>query len=258
MENIDLSNILTGQDPDPAYLINDLYYKGAMLVVAGEPGVGKSFFQYYIAMALAGGLSVLGRHSDGGVVLYFDEENSRPDLQQYLRWIWRGLQCPDIDTLKTRLFIEHFSLAKRAEKRFRYMAECATLLKPALIVVDTVTPCCAIADENDNAEASRAMRALRGVKEAAGPDTTMVLLKHAKFTHDPNERQSIRGAKTWIGEADSILFHKAQAGKPRTDGLRNSRLISDKGRAFGLKAGQEIHITPSWTGEGKQKGVILR
>jgi RecA-family ATPase len=255
MENLDLTNILVGQDPEPAYLVNELFYQGQMLVIAGEPGVGKSFLQYHIAMCLAAGLKVLGRDSKCGNVLYFDEENSRPDLQQYLRWIWRGLSCPDIGLLKTRLFIEHFSLAKQAKRRFNYMAECAGKLKPSLIVIDTVTPCCAIADENDNAEASRAMQALRRVKESAGPTCTMILLKHAKFTHDPQERQSIRGAKTWLGEADSIIFHKVYQGRPQVDGLRKSRLLPDKTRAFGLR--QELVITPHWIGEKPQRGVVL-
>jgi hypothetical protein len=136
------------------------------------------------------------------------------------------------------------------------MAECAQLLKPALIVVDTVTPCCAIEDENDNAEASKAIRNLRLVKEAAGPDTTMVLLKHARFSHDPQERQTIRGAKTWLGETDGTLYHKAQPGARRADGLRNSRISPDKVRAFGLR--QELVITPDWIGGEEQKGIVLR
>lgn len=256
MENLDLKTVLTGKDPAPDYLVTDLYHKGQLIVIAGEPGVGKSFLQYHIAMCLASGLDILGRHAENGKVLYFDEENSRRDLNQYLRWIWRGLDRPDVDILDKNLFIGNFLLTQQGKNRFTYMADCAREIKPALMVLDTVTPCCGILDENDNAQASIAIRALRYVKEAAGPDATMILLKHAKFTHDVEERQTIRGAKTWLGECDHVIYHKACAGKPRTDGLRNSRLVPDKTRAFGLR--KELVIVPHWIGKtDDDKGIEL-
>jgi len=253
--SIDLATILTGQDPEPSVIVQDMIYQGQMLVVAGDPGVGKSFLQYTLAVSLAADLPFLNHRTVPGKVLYFDEENSRPDLQQYLRWIWRGYGQPSIDDLKANLHIEHFALAQHGNRRYHYMAEIAARIRPAVIIIDTVTPCCSIEDENDNAEASRAMKALRRVKEAAGPDATMILLKHAKFSHDPAERQTIRGAKAWLGEADGIIFHKLVQGKPRADGLRNTRLLPDKVRAFGLR--HEVLVTPSWVGQGKERGIVF-
>jgi RecA-family ATPase len=251
---IKFDEILLGEDPDPDYLIDGLIYAGQTLIVAGEPGVGKSFLQYYIAMCVASGLPVLGRDTKSGKVLYFDEENSRPDLAQYLRWIWRGLECPPIDRLQENMIIEHFSLAS-AKSRWMYMSDLAKQLKPKLIVVDTVTPCCGIDDENSNSEASHAIRNLRAVRQQAGAECSIVLLKHAKFSHDPSERQSIRGAKTWIGETDGTLFHKRMLGRPRGDDLYNSILTPDKVRAFGLR--RELVIQPDWTGGPSDRGVKL-
>ena len=255
MDTIDLATILTTTDPEPDHIVKGMLYRGQVILIAGEPGVGKSFLQYNLSLCIAGGLDFLGMPTAPGKVLYFDEENSRPDLHQYLRWIWRGLGEPDIPTLAANLHIEHFTLARHGHKRYDYMAQVAAQVQPALIVIDTVTPCCAIAEENDNGEASRAMRALRRVKESAGPLATMVLLKHAKFTHDPTEKQTIRGAKTWLGEADGVIYHKLVVGKPRGDGLRNSCLTPDKTRAFGLRS--DIRITPAWCGNDPQKGIIL-
>ena len=238
----------------PDYLVDGVIYAGQTVIIAGEPGVGKSFFQYHIAMCIAGGLPVLGRATASGSVLYFDEENSRPDLQQYLRWIWRGLGKPDLDQLQRNLHVEHFALALVAN-RWQYMAEAARDLKPSLIVVDTVTPCCAIRDENDNAEASLAIRKLRMVRQAAGQNCAMVLLKHSKFSHDPNDRQTIRGAKTWLGEADGVIYHKRMLGRPKGDNLYNSVLVPDKVRAFGLR--KEVIIKPSWCGDDTERGIIL-
>ena len=255
MEQIKLTDILTSEDPDPAYVVDGLIYQGQMVIVAGEPGVGKSFLQYTLAMSIAARLNFLGLPTRAMKVLYFDEENARPDLQQYLRQIWRGLGQPSIPELEQALFIEHFALSAQGANRFQYMAEVASRIQPGLIIIDTVTPVCAIKDENDNAEASKAMRALRRVKEVAGINTAMILLKHSRLSHDPNDRQTIRGAKDWLGSCDSVWYHKISPGKPRIDGLRNCRIFPDKVRAYGLR--NELFIVPHWIGSGTQKGVVL-
>ena len=255
MEQIKLDEILMNEDPDPAYIVEGLLYQGQMVIVAGEPGVGKSFLQYTLAMSVAGKLNFLGLPTKAMKVLYFDEENARPDLQQYLRYIWRGLGQPSIPELEQGLFIQHFALSAQGANRFQYMAEVASRVQPGLIIVDTVTPVCAIADENDNAEASRAMRQLRRVKEVAGQQTAMILLKHSLFSHDQTRRQTIRGAKDWLGSCDAVWYHKLAVGKPRTDGLKNCRLFPDKVRAFGLR--DSLAITPQWIGAEASRGVVL-
>ena len=255
MQEIKLGDILTNTDPDPDYLVESLFYRGQVVVMAGEPGVGKSFLQYTLAMSLAAGLNFLGLPSHKTKVLYFDEENAKPDLQQYLRQIWRGLGKPEIKNLEEYLHIQHFALDVQAKDRYKYMAKVAATIQPGLIVVDTVTPVCAIEDENHNGEASKAMRSLRRVKESAGQDAVMILLKHAKFSHDTTEKQTIRGAKSWLGEADCVIYHKLAQGRARTDGLRDCRLLPDKVRAYGLRT--ELKIVPSWIGEGMERGVIL-
>jgi len=255
MESLKLETVLMGVDPEPSYLIDGLLCKGQVVCFAGDPGVGKSFLMYYIAMSLAGGFSALGRAAEPAKVLYFDEENSKLDLAQYLRWIWRGLGCPDVEGMSDRLYIEQFSLSRHGAKRFDYMAQCANQIKPALIVVDTVASCSDLKDENDNAEAMLALKRFRRVREIAGDDATMILLKHAKFTHDPHARQTLRGAKVWKDQTDALIFHKLAPGKPRGDGLRNCRLVPDKVRAFGLR--EQIDIIPAWIGAGAERGVVL-
>lgn len=252
--SLDLTTILTKQDPEPAYIVNGLLYQGQMITIAGEPGVGKSFLMYTLSMCLAAEMPFLGLPTVYGPVLYFDEENGGQDLTQYLRWAWRGLRCPAVEKLKDKLFIEHFSLGKEGKKRYEYMAKVAAAIKPLLIVVDTATPACGIEDENDNAQASRAIAGLRVVKGAAGLQAAMVVLKHAKLD-DMGTSRTIRGAKAWLGALDGVIFHSTSPGQPRRDGLRNSRLIPDKVRAFGLR--DVIKIVPSWTGQNNEKGISL-
>lgn len=252
---IELETILTAEDKEPDHVVQGLIYQGQMLVMAGEPGVGKSFLMYTMGMSIAADLAFLGRRTTHGPVLYFDEENSRPDLQQYLKWIWRGLGQPNIEEVAKYLFIEHFNLAQQGRKRFEYMAKVAAELQPVLTIIDTASPVCDIKDENDNAEASRMIGFLRSVKESAGPQNAMVVLKHAKIVYDDEQKRTIRGAKAWLGALDGTLYHTLPAGQPRKDGLRNSQVSQDKVRAFGLR--ESIKIEPRWVESGGQKGVRL-
>jgi len=254
---IELEQVLTSEEREPDHIVAEFIYQGQVLVFAGEPGVGKSFFMYSMAMCIASGLRFLGKPTAHGPVLYFDEENSRPDLEAYLRRTWRGLGEPPIENMKDNLIIEHFMLAKHGRKRFEYMAKRAEAVRPLLTVIDTATPVCDVKDENDNAEATRIIGHLRVVHEAAGPANSMIILKHAKIESDPEHegRRTIRGAKAWLGALDGSMYHVIPPGQPRKDGLRNTQIIQDKIRAFGLR--DALKIAPEWTGDEGSRGIKL-
>jgi RecA-family ATPase len=124
--------------------------------------------------------------------------------------------------------------------------------KPDLIVIDTTTAACQLKDENDNAEATEAIQKLRGVQRLNG--SCMLLLKHAKVDIE-NGTQTVRGAKAWVGATDATLIHMVASGKPRTDGLRDSQVVPEKIRAFGLQG--TLKIKPSWVDINGEKGLSL-
>ena len=253
MPQLDLTALLQAPAAEPSWLVPDVLLQGQMAVMAGEPGVGKSVLAYALALAVALDVPFLGRPVAPGHVLYFDEENSLPDLQEYLRWLWYGLEHPAL-THATRLHLFHFSLLGQPH-RYAFMAQLAHQHGPALIVIDTATPALDIQDEDKNAEASRAVSNLRKVQAAAGPACSVLVLKHALLTHEKGTRRTVRGAKAWEGATDGLFFHVASAGRPRKDGLRASHLEPGKVRAFGLR--QELYIEPAWVGTGATRGLLL-
>lgn len=254
MREKNLADIVTRPSRPPDWVVPGILHKGTLVVLAGQPGVGKSVLSLSLAVAKASGYPFLGRDLTRGRVLYFDEENSQPDFEEYLRWAWRGLGRPD-PTLLENLQMERFSLAEKSssfEGHFRYMRECATQFQPELIILDTATPACQIKDENDNAMATSAIQHLRAVQQAAS-GSCMLILKHAKVDTE-HGTHTVRGAKAWVGATDATIFHMGTPTK-RVDGLRDSQLVPEKVRAFGLQ--ETLKIVPSWTGDLDGKGLEL-
>lgn len=213
---------------EPRWLIERLIHKRQFVVAAGEAGVGKSFFWYTAAFAIVLARTFLGRQCAGGKVLYFDDENSLPELQNYLIQIWWAFGCPDPDLLAEGLFIEHFKLSTAGDAWPAYMSGRIAEVKPAFVVVDTATTALGVEDENDNAEAGRIVRTLRRCMAQGHEDGSLLALKHAKDG-------TVRGAKGWEGMCDQLLVQAGMAGPHRADGYHNSKIWAKKLRSFGLR-----------------------
>lgn len=237
--------ILTGEEPLVSWLLPDLIPRGSLIALAGVPGVGKSFFMYTLALGLATGQRVVGFDPPHPCrVLYFDNENGRPDRDQYLRDIWKGLGRPSLELIKRNLWCEHFVLGSR-----HWIDVAAAHIEqrtPDLIVLDTTTPCCEIRDENDNAEASAVITRIRALQTLVKPTAACVAIKHAKVDRVSGQ-YTLRGAKAWEGSVDCIIYHVRNQGRS-SPGLAPTRLESGKHRAFGLDS--TYYITPHRTPDG--------
>jgi RecA-family ATPase len=241
-----IANALSGETIPVSWLVPDFIPFGSIIALAGEPGAGKSYLAYSLSLALATGTPFLGFELSPHRVLYFDQENSEADCTQYLRWAWNGLGCPRINDLIENFHLAPFVLGSASwAVRAR---EYTIAYKPSLIVIDTTTPALAIEDENDNAEASKAVQLLRGIQRTITPSPAVIVLKHAKVRSDDGA-YTLRGAKTWEGAVDSVVFQIRRRGKPREDGLRPTHLEPSKTRAFGLR--ESINIEPRWTDSAK-------
>jgi hypothetical protein len=251
-----LADVLTSTEPPVTWLIPDLIPQGTLIVLAGEANIGKSFLSYSLGLALASGLSLLDWHIAARPhrVLYFDNENSKPDSTQYLRWVWHALGCPDPQALEQALKFVHFRLGTSdwLATADQYVQDC----QPELIIFDTATPCCALNDENDNAEASRTINKLRWLMTRTTPPAACLVLKHTKILAE-GATHTIRGAKGWLNMTDQLIFHLGVKGRPSralaADRLKQTRLVPEKVRAFGFK--QELLITPSFTPD--RLGLVL-
>lgn len=237
---------------NPSWVVEGVLTKGSMVLLAGEPGVGKSFVSYHMALAVALGRPFLGHFPTvQHRVMYLDEENSQADLTQYMRWLWQGMGAPDIKELKQWFLHSSFQLGGATWQDRLLVA--AKAFKPGLVIVDTATSALSIKDENDNGEASSAIGYLRRLQREVGGDPSILVLKHAKVS---DEGIKVRGASAWKGSTDGTLYHLHTPGKPPKDGWRMTQIKPGKVRAFGVK--QTILISPVSVGEGDGKGWILK
>lgn len=234
-----------------------------MIIWSGEAGTGKSFACYTLGLACATATPWLGYAPVRPLrVVYFDQENSRPDRDQYLRWAWHGLGRPSLERIGQNFWVQHFALgASDWAVRAQHAVDA---IQPDLIFIDTATPCCAILDENDNGVATQTVNKLRTLMHSVPQTASMVVLKHSRViteqdlrsdgSQDGQEpRRTIRGAKAWVGMADAVWFHVRAYSGPRADGLANTFIDPSKTRAFGLR--HRINISPRWT--NNRDGLIL-
>ncbi len=258
-----LIKILTSPDIEPDWLIPDVMAQGNFIILGGEPGAGKSSVSYLIGLCVAAGIPVFEGTTEAvrtpKVVLYFDDENSPQERDQYLRWAFfgRGEKHFDYDTLPDFFIPVHFQLGEKnwADVAATYVEA----FKPDLIIFDTANACFGIVDENSNGEAAEEIRKIRRIQKLCLSNNnrfpTVLLLKHNKVRSEKGGTRMLRGAKDWQGKCDQVLFQVKAAGRPRASGLSLTRLIPDKTRAFGLR--HPVYITPSWT-DTKRSGLFLK
>ena len=207
-----------------------------MVCMAGGEGTGKSILSYAMLLAVAYGTPFLGYPVKKGRVLYFDEENSLPDILTYMYWLWNGMGQPDLAIMDEAVRFEHFALGARSDP-FSHIGACVETHRPDLVVVDTATSALSIEEENDNSEALRAIKRMRCIKQEHAPTSTWLILKHAKRGKDG--KMTVRGAKGWVGATDATMSLGKDAGSLARDmkdmGWTRTVLDKIKVRAWGLR-----------------------
>lgn len=264
----DILSILYGEPGEPDWVIPDMLLQGTLVCLAGDSNVGKSVMGYALGIAMACGLDKLGDipvRGDGTPkrVLYFDEENSKPDREKYLRRVWNGIVHqrngvePDLGKLEENFWLAPegtLGTADWYDKAEQWVLD----LQPHVIVFDTRASCFDVDDENANAEAIKIMKEIRKLMRLTEDEServaTALLFAHAKVGKDASGRRTMRGAKAWRNYADGVIFHVKVQGRPRKGGLHLTRFVKDKVRAYGMDS--SVYITPSWTDDEKT-GLVL-
>jgi archaellum biogenesis ATPase FlaH len=189
----------------PEWWVGGLIQEGTIALVAGDPGVGKSFLMIDMAARLTLGMSFFGRPCRKAKVLYVPAEgvnsfNKRMDAweQHHERTI------PDEDLF----FIEEgIDLTDEAANERLIATIVDEELLPDIIILDTFSQLAPVDDENSNAAVAAVMRSVKAIQRVR-PKSTIILVHH--LTKAINGR--VRGASALRGNVDTVLAVRAKDG----------------------------------------------
>ncbi|MBF0680827.1 MAG: AAA family ATPase [Devosia sp.] len=182
----------------PDYLIDGIIQLGFFYSLTGQTGSGKTCVALLIAAQVSLGLELAGREIAKGRVLYLAGEN--PDDVR-MRWI--GL-CTTLGVEPKDMNVHFvpgvFSIKELGEQ---VAAEVQTLGGVSLVVIDTTAAYFEGDDENNNVEAVRYARLLRGLTQMPGRPAVIAASHPVKNAHADNLVP--RGGGAFLNEVDGNL-----------------------------------------------------
>jgi predicted ATP-dependent serine protease len=186
----------------PPWLIEGLLQGAGVVVLAGSPGLGKSFLALDIAAHIALGRKWQGRPTRQGRVLYVAGEGIEFYDDRLSAWEeHHGKAVPD-DAIE---YVEEgFSLSD--ERAVAHMRTLVAERPYSLVVLDTLSQLSNVESENDNAQAAAVLRAATRIRQA-NPGATVLVIHHLT----KGEGAKLRGAGALRGNADAVIIARATA-----------------------------------------------
>lgn len=189
------------QPPPVQWLVHHLIQDNAENLLAGEPGVGKSWISGDLAVAVATGSQFMDRHTQQGsvVIINFDDPSeSLPRMFAERAARGRGYDFNELDIYywqpdeKRPYPPEGIITPDLFEKLLEEMAR----LRPRLIIIDAFSSSFPNLDGNKGPDAIRAFEAMRQLRIAAGSHCCLVLIDHTpKATMQDSKRRGVSGSQ---------------------------------------------------------------
>jgi hypothetical protein len=200
---IDLADFLDLEFPDDAWLVDGLIEDVQLGMIAGEPGVQKSWLSLYLALCVALGEPFFGNYyiAERKPVVYIQEENSAKKLNRRISRLlqWMGYSRDDIRGWFTLITNQSFRIDK-PEVMQRLCDDVLTPKQPALVIFDPMVEM-HHKKENDNDEMTPLMEALRQIRNHY--ECVVILVHHVnKATEIDNFIHRVRGASSITGALD--------------------------------------------------------
>lgn len=198
--------------PRPAWLVEGLLQGDGVIVLAAEPGLGKTFLCLDFAAHIATGRDWHGHATRGGRTLYvaaegigfFDDRLSA----------WEQFNGEDVDDAMLEYVESGFELTdpRAVEHMKALVAERAY----DLVVLDTLSQLARVENENDAAQLAAAIRAAQSIREAR-PGTSVLVVHHTNKGDSPK----LRGSSAIRSNVDTVIVGR-KAGSGFTLSTRSS------------------------------------
>lgn len=169
--------------PDPAWLIEGILPESSLAVMYGMPATGKSFLSLDFALHVATGSSWNARAVKRGAVVYVAAEGAIGYKPRVEAWESAHAVHPD----DTYFVTEAVQLHEEGDVDLLLTRIEEGEVRPALIVLDTLSRCSVGVDENSHAAMSSVIGAAERLQRETG---ATVLLVHHSRKDDTTERGS--------------------------------------------------------------------
>jgi len=209
LEALDLSEILAGPIPTITWSWNNWIAHDDLVLVVGDPGVGKSYLTLALAMAMREGKPFLDDEVMERRCGVIDLENPYADVLVRLH----SLGLRHADTFGISYFHMPY-LTLTSYSGVRAIEQTIVENGLGMIVLDSFRRLCPGVNENDSGEVTDALQPL--VEICRRQTCNIIVIHHAKKRQEnaPTEaRDLIRGSTAFNGVADVSLFLRGRPGK---------------------------------------------
>ena len=207
LEALDLSEMLSGPIPQISWLWRNWVALNDLVMVIGDPGVGKSYLCLALALAVRAGAVFLGSETHKGRVGIIDVENPRADVHVRLHAL--GLRADNTEGMS---YIHMPTLTIARPEGLAALDATVQLYDLDVLVLDSFRRLAPGIDENDSAAVSAILTPLR--KICHDHSVTMLIIHHArKRGEGPTDAgQMTRGSGEFMAAPDTQIFLRSKAG----------------------------------------------
>lgn len=195
---------LGAADPEPEWLIDELWGVGSVGVLGGSPKSFKTWLALDMAVSLASATPCLGvyRPRRRGRVLLFAAEDAPRVVRQRLESLCRarGADLGDLEIYVIATDMLRLDVAAHQ----KLLAATVAAVAPDLLILDPLVRLHAI-DENRAGEVAQLLGYLRVLQRRHG--TAILLVHHTRKSGSPGQPgQALRGSGDWHAFGDDNLY----------------------------------------------------
>lgn len=241
--------------PDPVqWLVHNLFQDNAENLLAGEPGVGKSWISGDLAVSVATGTRFMDRYTAQGSVLIINLDDPSESLPRKFAEYSARAKHYTFGELDIYYWQPEERLAYPAEgiitpEVFEYLLNQCNLIKPRLIIVDAFSSAFPSLDGNKGQDAIRAFEALRQLRMAAGKPSCMVLLDHTpKATLQDSKRRGVSGSQQKHAKTRTVhIVRKVEPGEVNGDDVLEWEVFKANAAPYQENFGVERELNEHWS-----------
>lgn len=183
------------------WVASKLLSRGGLSILAGPPKSGKSTLTKQLALAVSRGETFLNRKCRQGPVLYLALEEQEEVLSEQLKQIGVDKSDP--------LYL-HVGGVREKTPVDDLFTHCE-LIKPALIVIDTLMLFCKTQNINDYSEMNKELEKIRMLGRQTGAH--VLCIHHMNKSRESHGTDTILGSAAIHGAVDSAILFKKEGGR---------------------------------------------